>query len=126
MWAPYLNHSASYSVDTDDRSGDYSCIFLPEPVGRGDIHVDGKLGSQEVAVRGQGSLQAWAAGSRLILTGPPRIKAGKKSEHSSEGESVRLVCKSELSRPPVTQWTWLKTSDSGDQVRALWDMRLQR
>nr|XP_048315442.1 basigin isoform X2 [Myodes glareolus] len=77
-----------YMVDTDDRSGEYSCIFLPEPVGRGDIHVEG----------------------------PPRIKVGKKSEHSSEGESVRLVCKSESSHPPVTEWTWFKTSDSGDQL----------
>lgn len=75
---------------------------------------------------GRDSLQAWAPGSRLILTGPPRIKVGKKSEHSSEGENVRLVCKSESSHPPITEWTWFKTSDSGDQVRALWDMRLQR
>ncbi|CAO2641578.1 Basigin (Fragment), partial [Lemmus lemmus] len=77
-----------YMVDTDDRSGDYSCIFLPEPVGRGDILVEGL----------------------------PRIKVGKKSEHSSEGESVRLVCKSDSSHPPVTEWTWYKASDSGDQL----------
>ncbi|KAM7327801.1 hypothetical protein ACRRTK_014168 [Alexandromys fortis] len=77
-----------YIVDTNDRSGYYSCIFLPEPVGRGDIRVEG----------------------------PPRIKVGKKSEHSSEGENVRLVCKSESSHPPITEWTWFKTSDSGDQL----------
>lgn len=77
-----------YTVDMDDRSGDYACIFLPEPVGRGSIHVEG----------------------------PPRIKVGKKSEHSSEGENVRLVCKSDSSHPPVTEWSWFKTSDSGDQV----------
>ncbi|KAL6029904.1 hypothetical protein STEG23_030835 [Scotinomys teguina] len=77
-----------YTVDTEDSSGEYSCIFLPEPVGRGNILVEG----------------------------PPRIKAGKKSEHSSEGENVRLVCKSDSSHPPITQWTWLKTSDSGDQL----------
>ncbi|XP_028714381.1 basigin isoform X2 [Peromyscus leucopus] len=77
-----------YSVDTHDSAGEYSCIFLPEPVGRGSIFVEG----------------------------PPRIKVGKKSEHASEGETVRLVCKSDSSHPPVIQWTWFKTSDSGDQV----------
>ncbi|XP_059107963.1 basigin [Peromyscus eremicus] len=76
-----------YSVDTDDSAGEYSCIFLPEPVGR----------------------------SSILVEGPPRIKVGKKSEHSSEGENVRLVCKSD-SHPPVIQWTWFKASDSGDQV----------
>ncbi|XP_028627565.1 basigin isoform X2 [Grammomys surdaster] len=76
-----------YMVDADDRSGEYSCIFLPEPVGRGDINVEG----------------------------PPRIKVGKKSEHSSEGEFVKLVCKSEASHPPVEGWFWFKTSDTGDQ-----------
>ncbi|CAH6779350.1 basigin [Phodopus roborovskii] len=77
-----------YTVDMNDRSGDYACIFLPEPVGRGDIHVEG----------------------------PPRIKVGKKSEHSSEGENVRLVCKSDSSHPPITEWSWFKTSDSGNQL----------
>lgn len=77
-----------YMVDAEDRSGEYSCIFLPEPVGRGDINVEG----------------------------PPRIKVGKKSEHSSEGELVKLVCKSEGSHPPVDAWYWFKTSDAGDQV----------
>ncbi|XP_037054261.1 basigin-like [Peromyscus leucopus] len=76
-----------YTVDTDDSSGEYSCIFLPEPAGRGDILVEG----------------------------PPRIKVGKKSEHASEGENVKLVCKSDSSHPPITQWNWFKTSDSGDQ-----------
>ncbi|XP_036026768.1 basigin isoform X2 [Onychomys torridus] len=77
-----------YTVDTDDRAGEYSCIFLPEPVGR----------------------------SNILVEGPPRIKVGKKSEHFSEGENARLVCKSDSSHPPVTQWTWFKASDSGDQV----------
>lgn len=50
---------------------------------------------------------------------------GKKSEHSSEGENVKLVCKSESSHPPVTDWIWFKASDSGDQVRAVRDVRLR-
>lgn len=59
-------------------------------------------------------------GSRvLVLTGPPRIKVGKKSEHSSEGEFVKLVCKSEASHPPVEGWFWFKTTDTGDQVRVV-------
>uniref|UniRef100_A0A8I5ZLB7 Basigin n=1 Tax=Rattus norvegicus TaxID=10116 RepID=A0A8I5ZLB7_RAT len=77
-----------YTVDADDRSGEYSCIFLPEPVGRGNINVEG----------------------------PPRIKVGKKSEHASEGEFVKLICKSEASHPPVDEWVWFKTSDTGDQT----------
>lgn len=60
-----------------------------------------------------------------ILTGPPRIKVGKKSEHASEGEFVKLICKSEASHPPVDEWVWFKTSDTGDQVRAK-DMELER
>lgn len=55
----------------------------------------------------------------LILTGPPRIKVGKKSEHSSEGELAKLVCKSDSSHPPVEGWFWFKTSEAGEQVRAV-------
>jgi hypothetical protein len=56
----------------------------------------------------------------LILTGPPRIKVGKKSEHSSEGELAKLVCKSDASYPPITDWFWFKTSDTGEEeVRAV-------
>lgn len=77
-----------YTVDADDRSGEYSCIFLPEPVGRGNINVEG----------------------------PPRIKVGKKSEHASEGEFVKLICKSDASHPPVDEWAWFKISDTGDQT----------
>ena len=76
-----------YIVDADDRSGEYSCIFLPEPVGRSEINVEG----------------------------PPRIKVGKKSEHSSEGELAKLVCKSDASYPPITDWFWFKTSDTGEE-----------
>uniref|UniRef100_A0A8C9IL09 Basigin n=1 Tax=Piliocolobus tephrosceles TaxID=591936 RepID=A0A8C9IL09_9PRIM len=74
-------------VDSDDRWGEYSCVFLPEPTGRADIQ----------------------------LHGPPRVKAVKSSEHVSEGETAVLACKSE-SLPPVTDWVWYKITDSGDQV----------
>lgn len=76
-----------YTLDTGDRSGIYSCIFLPEPMGRADISVEG----------------------------PPRVKPGKKSEHANEGESVTLVCKAE-SNPPITTWFWYKITDSNNQV----------
>ncbi|XP_029773646.1 basigin [Suricata suricatta] len=76
-----------YEVDTDDRAGEYSCIFLPEQAGRTSIEVKG----------------------------PPNIKAVKKSEHATEGESVVLGCKSD-SFPPVSEWVWYKTESSGDQV----------
>lgn len=51
----------------------------------------------------------------LFPAGPPSIKAVKKSEHATEGETVILVCKSD-SFPPVTNWLWYKESESGDQV----------
>ncbi|XP_008835435.1 basigin [Nannospalax galili] len=75
-----------YMVDTVDRSGAYSCVFLPEPMGRADISVNG----------------------------PPKIKPVKKSEHANEGETAILVCKSE-SHPPITHWVWFKLSDSENQ-----------
>nr|XP_010964909.1 basigin isoform X2 [Camelus bactrianus] len=78
-----------YEVDLDDRSGQYSCIFLPEHAGR----------------------------TNLEVKGPPNVKAVKKSEHATEGETVVLGCKSD-SFPPVTDWLWYKMSDSGDQVIA--------
>ncbi|XP_058393758.1 basigin isoform X1 [Diceros bicornis minor] len=83
--------STVYEVDVDaeDRPGDYSCLFLPERLGRASIS----------------------------LQGPPNIKAVKKSEHATEGETVVLACKSDSS-PPVTSWVWYKLSESGDQVIA--------
>uniref|UniRef100_A0A8C3VPH9 Basigin n=1 Tax=Catagonus wagneri TaxID=51154 RepID=A0A8C3VPH9_9CETA len=78
-----------FEVDSDDRSGQYSCIFLPEHAGRTDLEVNG----------------------------PPNVKAVKKSEHATEGEATMLTCKSD-SFPPVTEWLWYKMSDSGDQVIA--------
>ncbi|XP_054431971.1 basigin [Pteronotus mesoamericanus] len=76
-----------YEVDTDERTGQYFCIFLPESVGRTSVNV----------------------------RGPPKVKAVKKSEHATEGETVVLACKSE-SFPPVTDWVWYKMSEAGDQV----------
>ncbi|XP_025222463.1 basigin isoform X5 [Theropithecus gelada] len=76
-----------FEVDSDDLSGEYSCVFLPEPTGRADIQLDGA----------------------------PRVKAVKSSEHVSEGETAVLACKSE-SLPPITNWVWYKITDSGDQV----------
>ncbi|XP_061046948.1 basigin [Eubalaena glacialis] len=78
-----------YDVDSDDRSGQYSCIFLPEHAGRTDLEVKG----------------------------PPSVKAVKKSEHATEGETVVLACKSD-SFPPVADWLWSKITDSGDQAIA--------
>uniref|UniRef100_A0A8I5NF49 Basigin n=2 Tax=Papio anubis TaxID=9555 RepID=A0A8I5NF49_PAPAN len=80
-----------FEVDSDDLSGEYSCVFLPEPTGRADIQLD------------------------ALLSGAPRVKAVKSSEHVSEGETAVLACKSE-SLPPVTNWVWYKITDSGDQV----------
>lgn len=77
-----------YTVDAEDRAGKYSCIFLPEPVGRGDISVEGL----------------------------PRIKAIKKSEHANEGEIVKLVCKSDSTHPPITEWAWIKIYENGDEL----------
>ncbi|XP_008049145.2 basigin-like, partial [Carlito syrichta] len=74
-------------VSPEDRWGEYSCIFLPEPMGKADIP----------------------------LTGPPRVKAVKKSDHIDEGETAVLVCTSE-SVPPVTDWVWSKLVSSGSQV----------
>ncbi|XP_073881216.1 basigin isoform X1 [Macaca fascicularis] len=80
-----------FEVDSDDLGGEYSCVFLPEPTGRADIQLD------------------------ALLSGAPRVKAVKSSEHVSEGETAVLACKSE-SLPPVTTWVWYKITDSGDQV----------
>ncbi|XP_017375627.1 basigin isoform X2 [Cebus imitator] len=74
-------------VDPDDRWGEYSCVFLPEPTGRASIP----------------------------LRGPPRVKAVKSSEHINEGETAVLVCESK-SAPPVTDWVWYRITDAGDQV----------
>ncbi|NP_001092265.1 basigin isoform X1 [Equus caballus] len=75
------------AMDEEDSSGEYVCIFLPEHLGRRSITVKGR----------------------------PHIKAVKKSEHATEGESVMLACKS-TSFPPVTDWFWYKISESADQV----------
>ncbi|KAF0882102.1 BASI protein, partial [Crocuta crocuta] len=76
-----------YEVDLDARSGEYSCIFLPEHAGKTSIEVKGL----------------------------PNIKAVKKSEHATERESVVLGCKSD-SFPPVSDWVWYREDSSGEQV----------
>ena len=53
----------------------------------------------------------------LLPAGPPSVKAVKKSEHATEGETVVLACKSD-SFPPVVDWLWSKMTDSGDQAIA--------
>ncbi|XP_036994968.2 basigin [Artibeus jamaicensis] len=80
------SRTTQFEVDTDESSGQYFCIFLPE------------LGRTSLGVKG-----------------PPKIKAVKKSEHATEGEMVVLTCKSE-SFPPVTEWVWYKITEAGDQV----------
>ncbi|KAF3829695.1 hypothetical protein GH733_003959, partial [Mirounga leonina] len=76
-----------YEVDLDERSGEYSCIFLPELAGT----------------------------TRIEVKGLPNIKAVKRSEHATERETVVLGCKSD-SFPPVSEWVWYKMESSGDQV----------
>ncbi|KAK1342986.1 hypothetical protein QTO34_015755 [Cnephaeus nilssonii] len=80
--------TTQYEVDTHESAGQYLCTFLSEPTGR----------SASVNVKG-----------------PPKIKAVKKSEHATEGETVVLACKSE-SFPPVTDWLWYRINDDGVQV----------
>lgn len=78
-----------YQVNKEDSAGKYECVFLSEPLGSITVNV--------------------------LVPGPPVVKAAKKSEHASEGETVTLVCKSD-SYPPVSSWIWYKMSDSGYQV----------
>ncbi|XP_068958385.1 basigin isoform X2 [Petaurus breviceps papuanus] len=68
-----------YEVSTDDKSGEYQCIFLPELTGKAHVQVKG----------------------------PPKVTANKKSEHGNEGDSIILTCKSH-SYPSIEQWSWYK------------------
>ncbi|EPQ08043.1 Basigin [Myotis brandtii] len=84
-----LTTASACRVDTHESAGQYFCTFLSsEPTGRT---------------------------ARLNVEGPPKIKAVKKSEHATEGETVVLACKSE-SFPPVTDWLWYKINDDGVQI----------
>uniref|UniRef100_A0A8C2YN44 Basigin n=1 Tax=Chinchilla lanigera TaxID=34839 RepID=A0A8C2YN44_CHILA len=74
---------------TKNSTGKYSCVFLPESLGRAEIPVS--------------------------ASGPPRIKATKKSEHASEGETVKLTCKSDPDTP-IDTWVWYKEVNSQQQV----------
>ncbi|XP_015420138.1 PREDICTED: basigin, partial [Myotis davidii] len=80
--------TTQYEVDTHESAGQYFCTFLSEPTGKT---------------------------ADLTVEGPPRIKAVKKSEHATEGETVVLACKSE-SFPPVTDWLWYKINDNEVQI----------
>uniref|UniRef100_A0A0P6K7I9 Basigin n=1 Tax=Heterocephalus glaber TaxID=10181 RepID=A0A0P6K7I9_HETGA len=77
-----------YQMNKEGSMGEYFCVFLPEEA----------LGRAAVTV-----------------PGPPVIKATRKSEHASEGETVTLVCKSD-SYPPIDTWVWYKVVDSSYQV----------
>ncbi|XP_004999278.1 basigin isoform X1 [Cavia porcellus] len=76
-----------YQVDRANGTGRYSCVFLPSTLGE----------------------------AELLVSGPPVVKAVKKSEHASEKETVTLVCKSD-SHPPIDTWVWYKVVDSEVQV----------
>uniref|UniRef100_G3SU41 Basigin n=1 Tax=Loxodonta africana TaxID=9785 RepID=G3SU41_LOXAF len=76
-----------FELDSDDRTGEYACIFLPEVVGRASITV----------------------------SGPPRVTAVRKSEHANEGETIVLKCRSD-SFPPITDWVWFKKTETQEQV----------
>ncbi|XP_036617531.1 basigin isoform X2 [Trichosurus vulpecula] len=68
-----------YEVSSDDRSGEYQCVFLPELTGKADMQVKG----------------------------PPKITVNKKLEHGNEGDSIILKCKSQ-SYPSIEQWSWYR------------------
>lgn len=82
--------TTQFEVDTLESPGQYSCTFLSKPTDRT---------------------------ASVNVKGPPKIKAVKKSEHATEGETVVLACKSE-SFPPVTQWVWYKIKGDEIEVRA--------
>ena len=74
-------------MDRANGTGKYSCVFLPATLGQ----------------------------AELLVSGPPVVKAARKSEHASEKERVTLVCKSD-SHPPINTWIWYKVVDSEDKV----------
>ncbi|XP_048197799.1 basigin isoform X1 [Perognathus longimembris pacificus] len=78
--------TTEFEMDEKTRSGNFSCIFLPEPLGRAEI----------------------------IVSGPPDIKAMKKSTHGEQGSSVTIICTSEA-HPGITSWAWYKSSDSRNE-----------
>ncbi|XP_074061037.1 basigin isoform X1 [Macrotis lagotis] len=73
-----------YEVMSDDKTGEYQCVFLPEVVGKAAVKVKG----------------------------PPKIVVSKKSEHGNEGDTIVLACESS-SYPPVDYWNWSKLSEPG-------------
>ncbi|XP_044528469.1 basigin isoform X2 [Gracilinanus agilis] len=76
-----------YEVVSDDKSGEYQCIFLPELAGRADVQVKG----------------------------PPKIIINKKSEYGNEGDSIILMCRSS-SYPSIEQWKWYKENEMESNI----------
>ncbi|KAF5895360.1 basigin isoform X2, partial [Clarias magur] len=70
----------------EGNSGIYTCVFHHDPDARKDIQV----------------------------TGPLLVVAHKHSENANENDKAVLVCDCH-SYPLVTDWTWIKLSESGDQ-----------
>ncbi|XP_005415147.2 PREDICTED: basigin-like [Chinchilla lanigera] len=75
-----------YQVDKAGSAGEYACVFLPDPLTR----------------------------AKIPVSGPPVIKAIRKSEQATEGQTVTLACKS-YSYPPIDTWVWSRLFDSRDQ-----------
>lgn len=125
----WLTAASACRVDTDKRAGQYFCVFLPEPVGRASVDVEGEVYNPggdrpQLGIRSPHTGGGWTepghgpqAAVLCSPPGPPKVTAVKKSEQATEGEEVVLVCKSE-SFPPVSSWEWYKISDAGEQVRA--------
>ncbi|XP_075209006.1 basigin isoform X1 [Anomaloglossus baeobatrachus] len=67
-----------------ESSGQYTCKFLTVPELSADVNV----------------------------TVPPHVVAYKKTEHSNEGDTGVMTCKSN-SYPLVEHWMWYKTSEDG-------------
>ncbi|XP_020864512.1 basigin isoform X2 [Phascolarctos cinereus] len=76
-----------YEVLSDDRSGEYQCVFLPELTGKAEVQVKG----------------------------PPKILINKKSEHGNEGDMIILTCKSH-SYPSIQQWNWYKQHEPENTI----------
>ncbi|XP_043841062.1 basigin isoform X2 [Dromiciops gliroides] len=81
------SHTTVYEVESEDKSGEYQCVFLPELAGKADVQVKG----------------------------PPKVVVGKKSEHGNEGDLIILTCKSQ-SYPSIEHWSWYKQYEAGNNV----------
>lgn len=71
--------ASACSVDSDDRSGQYSCIFLPEHAGRTDLEVKGGL-------LGAPGLRGWGGGGQgSSISGPAAPGSGSSPPSSRQG-----------------------------------------